>query len=340
MTNFKKVLVTAPGKVSCAHDMIDETNIPDRNVLLKSKYSLISSGTELACLKGIEYWFSIPGTPGYCNVGEIIGIGNGVTGFNVGDVVFTDAGHYGMYYYPANRDPSRLIVKIPGDIREEYIPYIRMASIALTSVNVSDIQLGDKVLVAGLGVVGNFAAQFAQMQGADVLCSEPCEYRVKTAKECGLKNFADQVGTDFVERATEFTNGKGFDTVIEATGKAAVAETLFKTVKRNGEFILLGTPRGEYQTDLTAVLRRQHLADTNIAIKGAHEVRYPTWANEFVKHSRERNVRRIVELIFGNRLSIQPMITKITVPEEAQNAYDSLMYHADENMSILFDFTK
>lgn len=337
MVSYKKVVITAPGEVGFAADEIDEKNIPDNHVLIKNRYSLISSGTELACLRGVEYWFTIPGTPGYCGVGEIVGVGNGVKDFSVGDLVYADAGHFGMYYYEVGSN-DLLIAKVPENIPLKLVPYMRMASIALTSVNVSDIQLGDKVLVSGLGVVGNFAAQFAQLQGADVLCSEPCANRVEIARSCGLKHFVDPNDPDFDRIVSDFTNGKGFNTVIDASGKAAVARGLMPYICRNGELILLGTPRGEYNADLTEVFRMQHLADTNITIKGAHEVRYPTWTSPFIKHSRERNMERIMALVSDNRLIIEPMISEIVTPEEADRAYRNLLAHADEYMSILFGY--
>jgi 2-desacetyl-2-hydroxyethyl bacteriochlorophyllide A dehydrogenase len=344
MTTFKKIQVIEPGVVTCADDTIDEKIIPHNHVLVRNHYSLISTGTELACVRGIEQWFSIPGTPGYCSVGEVIGIGDDTEGFAIGDLVYTDTGHFGMFYYPVNHDPNRFIMKIPSGIPHEIIPYIRMASIALTSVNTSCIQLGDKVLVAGLGVVGNFAAQFARLSGAEVLCTEPCIHRAEAARACGLTNIVSpdpgNMGHSELKEITRvFTDGNGFDTVIDATGSTAVIESLIGLIAHNGELILLGTPRNKHCTDLTVFLRAQHLAETGLTVKGAHEVRYPTWKNPFTKHSRERNAERILTLLLNNCLQVRPLITKIVRPEDALTAYDTLMYHADETESIVFDFS-
>ena len=65
---------------------IDDAVVPFDSVLLKKHYSLISTGTELACLSGMETWYQFPRTPGYCCVGEIIKKGEGVEKFNVGDM--------------------------------------------------------------------------------------------------------------------------------------------------------------------------------------------------------------------------------------------------------------
>jgi threonine dehydrogenase-like Zn-dependent dehydrogenase len=87
-------------------------------------------------------------------------------------------------------------------------------------------------------------------------------------------------------------------------------------------------------------LRTQHLAEIGITIKGAHEVRYPTWKNPFTKHSRERNMERILSLTRDARLKVQPLITKIVGPEDASAAYDALVHHADTTESIIFDFSR
>ena len=338
MTAYQRVLITAPYEAGCVEETLDDSAVPDGSILVCSRYSLISTGTELACLRGVEDWFSIPGTPGYCNAGEVVGVGKGVDGFSVGDQVYTDAGHVGRYFYAVDRHSSSLVFRVLPGVPMEFVPYMRLASIALTSTNVSDIQVGDRVLVVGLGVVGNFAAQFAQLQGAEVLCAEVSRDRVEVARQCGLRHFVDPNEEDFAEHLSSFTGGAGFDTVIEATGRTEVTSQLLPNVKRNGEWILLGTPRGEYLADLTGLLRAQHLADQNITIKGAHEVRYPTWDSPFVKHSRERNMRRIAKLLQDGRLSVAPMITEIAGPEAAGRVYRELLDHTGRKRSVLFAF--
>ena len=58
-----------------------------------------------------------------------------------------------------------ICLKVPEALPLEWAPFTRMAIIAMTSLRISDIELGDWVGVLGLGTVGNFAAQLAGLQG-------------------------------------------------------------------------------------------------------------------------------------------------------------------------------
>ena len=61
--------------------------------------------------------------------------------------------------------PMAICLKVPEGLPLEWAPFTRMAIIAMTSLRISNIELGDWVGVLGLGTVGNFAAQLAGLQG-------------------------------------------------------------------------------------------------------------------------------------------------------------------------------
>ena len=82
MTN-KKIVFKEPGKVELiSEDFTEQINNSDE-VICKNQYSLVSPGTELACLAGIESWFKLPGTPGYIAVGEVLKKGDNVNNVNI-----------------------------------------------------------------------------------------------------------------------------------------------------------------------------------------------------------------------------------------------------------------
>jgi 2-desacetyl-2-hydroxyethyl bacteriochlorophyllide A dehydrogenase len=339
MTEYKKIFISAPDEVKCITDTIDDTDIPDGKVLIRTMYSTISTGTELACISGKERWFPLPGVPGYSAVGQIVGVGAGVSEFECGDLVFCNGKHAQMQYCQAVGE-SMYMIKLPKGIELCVAPYIRMAGIAITGIRNSDIEIGDKVMVIGLGLMGNFAAQLAKMQGADVLCVEPCDNRIEIARQCGLKNVVSPKDSEFDVKVKDFTNGKGMNTVIDATGNPAVIMSHYKYVGYKGELILLGSPRGSFETDVTGILRQVHTFATDITIKGAHENRFPTQETMFLKHSRIRNIKIVAELIRNGSLVVKPMISLLAKPEEVALAYDRLKNHADEYMSITFDWAK
>ena len=86
---MKKIVFTEPWKVKLKK-VEDELILEnEKEIIEKNQYSLISAGTELACLSGKESWFVLPDIPGYIAVGEVLKKGKDVENIEVGDQVYT-----------------------------------------------------------------------------------------------------------------------------------------------------------------------------------------------------------------------------------------------------------
>ncbi len=129
--------------------------------------------------------------------------------------------------------------------------------------------------------------------------------------------------------------------VIEATGIPSVAEQAISYAGVLGELILLGSPREEYQTNLTDFLNRSHLITHGcITIKGALEWRFPINRNSLSKHSIERNLQIIFRLIQDNKLKVSNLITHVLSPSKCKEAYEGLKSNKDEFIGVIFDWKK
>ena len=140
----------------------------------------------------------------------------------------------------------------------------------------------------------------------------------------------------------EITGGEGVTTLIEATGVPAALPPALPLVGAYGEAILLGTPRGVYETDLTSsVLDYIHLhGHGNVTFKGAHEWRYPVARDPYVKHSMERNSQIAMDLIASGDLRLAPLHTHTLSPHEAETAYRGLQQEKDKYVGVVFDWTE
>ncbi len=311
----------------------------DHDLLIQTRYSLISAGTELACLSGVEDWFSFPNAPGYASVGEVVELGGQVTDFARGDIVYS-MGKHAQYQRVNTADPRGLCVKVAAGMNLAQAVFTRMVCVAFTALRVSNIELGDTVAVTGLGLVGNFAAQLAQLQGGRVIGLDLSQRRVELARACGIDHALVLNPATVEEGVAAITGGAGAATLIEATGNPRALPPALPLVGRYGEVILLGTPRGAYQTDLTEVLRHVHLDGLgNLTFKGAHEWRYPVPRDAFVKHSIRRNAELALEYIRNGDLQVSPLHTHTLKPEQAQQAYDGLKNEKDEYIGVVFDWT-
>ena len=333
--NNKKIVFEAPWKVSYHSEEIQLC--PGKGeMLVETLYSLISTGTELACLSGGESWFQMPAVPGYCCVSKVLEAGEDAP-YKEGDLIF----HYGMHsrYQLTSPDSYNLVVKVPEGLDLQSIPMVRMATIAFTSIRVSEIELGDVVLVSGLGLVGNMAAQLAHLSGAVVIGVDPAPSRRELAEKVGIDC---AVSPEEAEAAVQkLTEGRGCNTVIEATGIPACAKTCLSYVGYHGEMILLGTPRGDYETNLAEVLRCTHLDELGcVTLKGAHEWRIPTMRERYVKHSIERNTMVCFDQIRRGKLHLKELVSHVLTPEEAADVYLKLNEDRNAYLGIIIDWSK
>lgn len=334
MQEYRKVVFVKPWEVQLQEDRMDDRNIPSGHVLLRKIYSLISTGTELACLSGNESWFPLPGVMGYCCIGEIAAKADDVANFDIGDKIFCYGSHTEYEILPT----TGIFLKVPDGIDDKCVPLVRMATIAATAVRTSNIEFGDYVLVTGQGLVGNMAAQLANIQGGFVIAADICQKRLDISKRCGIDYTLNSGQCDIAEEIKKITSGKMVSTCIEATGSPSVAAGSLGLIARNGEIILLGSPRASYNVNLTDVLNHCHLAAYNVTFKGAHEWKYPVNEDSFVKHSLERNSKIMFELFKTGRICLEGLITEVVKPETCQAAYDNLRNNKDEYMGIMFDW--
>lgn len=309
----------------------------DNEITIRTLVTVISAGTELACLEG-RGWAPFPFRPGYGAIGEVIATGKNIQGIQVGDRIFTYSRH-------ASYAKSRTVaLKVPEGCPLEYLVFARMASVAITALRVSNAELGDRVAVIGLGVVGNLAAQLFQLAGCDVIAFDRIPKRLDVAKACGIKTTVNVSEVDPVEAVKEWTEGKGCEVVVEATGTPQAAMLSGQMARRNGEVILLGSFFGrELITNVTDLLERIHLWGHGcITYKGAHEWRYPIPEDPqgFSKHSIERNAKLNLRLIAEGRLKIAPLLTHRMPPEQCADAYAGLRDRPDEFIGVVFDWTQ
>ena len=217
-----------------------------------------------------------------------------------------------------------------------------MAAVSITALRVADIALGDTVAVFGLGPVGNLAAQLFRLSGCNVVGIDLSEKRRELARQCGITHLFES-GKIAKEAVLDLTGGKLCRSVVEATGVPAVAEEAITLAGKQGEFILLGSPRGEHRTDLTPFLNRSHIWDNGcVTIKGAHEWRFPVKedAQGHGRHSIERNIHCILNLIAENKLQVAPLLTHLASPIEAEKMYEGLRKEKDKYLGVVFDWSR
>lgn len=327
---IREVVVTGQNRVELQTNEFDATIQSPNEILIDTEYTFISSGTELANYTGRDpkvfqkgTWCAYPWRSGYANVGIVREVGANVTRAKPGDRVFTYGRHASIFRY----SQDRLIAPVGESIDPAVVAASRMAGVAMTSIIVSEIETNVRVIVFGLGLVGNLAAQMFQIHGCRVIGVDPVTERRKLAERCGI---ADTVGGDVDEvqaQIKELTNGELGNITVDAVGHSSVVMQALRATASHGQLVILGSPRVSVTGDLTELLSDTHLRW--ITIRGALEwcvPMYPGTGNRVSQFSKQQT---IFDWMARGQLDVESLISHRLKPEQIKQAYDGLLNEPD-----------
>ena len=211
------VCFTAKEKAEYLEEKINSV-LDGKSVLVKTQFDLVSAGTELANYHGLPNTAGgagYPVYPGYSASGIVMAVGREVSRFKEGDHVLCVGGGHRSWILGNEEN----LFPVPDDIPLEIAATAYVASFSLLGVRKLNLQLGESVMIAGLGLLGQFAAQFARIAGATpvVACDFSPERR-ELALQLGADYAFDPREKDFVEKVREVTDGEGPNGVVEVTG--------------------------------------------------------------------------------------------------------------------------
>ena len=162
-------------------------------------------------------WMQFPMALGTATVGEVIAVGGAVDSFAVGEVVYGDLSIRETHTVPAAK-----LRPVPPGMDPHAVVCGDPARVALSGVRDSALGLGDRVLVTGLGAIGQMALQLARLQGAAwVAGADPIARRRALASRHGADLVIDPTAEDTGLVVKQATGTAGADAVIETSGSYA-----------------------------------------------------------------------------------------------------------------------
>jgi 2-desacetyl-2-hydroxyethyl bacteriochlorophyllide A dehydrogenase len=300
-------------------------------LLIRTRTSLISPGTERAFFLGLPNTpQSYPQAAGYCNIGEVVALGEQVTGWQIGERVASKGNHAAYVLVESNAAQ-----RVPAGLADEDATFFSLASIALQGIRKARIELGESVAVIGAGLIGLMALQISRLQGAMPAIS--------IDQDEGRLDYASQSGADILLVATDNVaqqlanelHTAGAAVVIEATGHPDAILTALACAKPFGRVVLLGSTRGE--TDHVNFYRDVHRK--GLTLLGAHDFARPLYESSPGLWTQFDDQRVTLELLARGRLNVQPYITHHFAWKDAPAAYDILRSWTKSALGIILDWT-
>ncbi|HHV63422.1 MAG TPA: alcohol dehydrogenase catalytic domain-containing protein [Firmicutes bacterium] len=195
--------------------------------------------------------------------------------------------------YPANA----LNYRVPKEIRPELAATIEPLACAIHAVERADIQLGDVVVIAGMGAIGLFMLQVARMKGPGLLVAIDLKsHRLELARRLGADVVINPSTEDPVEKVLDMTDQYGCDVYIEASGAGAAVPQGLKMIRKLGTFVEFSVHSGPIAVDWSIIGDVKELN-----IHGAHlsPYAYP----KAIRYLKEGRVN--ADLIVTHKLSLE-----------------------------------
>ena len=207
--------------------------------------------------------------------GEVVEVGEGVTGFAVGDHVTVDPNIYcGHCAYCQNgkkqlcpsmeaigvtrdggfaqysRIPASQAFKLEPTVPWEAAAMAEPLACCLHGIDLAGIQVGDKVCVVGGGAIGLLMVQLAKLSGASqIVLSEPNEKRRQVGLQLGANTALDPTRPDAQEAFAQVLDG-GANVVIECVGNVPAVKSAFQFAGKGATVLLFSVPKVDATFDL------------------------------------------------------------------------------------------
>lgn len=309
-------------------------------------------GTDIHIVKG-EYKVRPGLVIGHEPVGIIHELGEGVTGYKVGDRVLVGAitpcgqcgsclsgqwsqcggpiggwkfgntihGAQAEYLLVPNAQAN--LAKIPNELRDEQVVLLAdIASTGISAAESAELKIGDTAAVFAQGPIGLCATAGARLKGASFIIGvESDPVRAAMAKRMGADVVLNFKECDAVSEILRLTGGRGVDVAIEALGTQDTVESALRVLRPGGTLSSLGVYSGKLSLPLEAFA----------AGLGDHKI-----VTTLCPGGKER-MRRLMEMVLHRRLDLTPLLTHRFKLEQITEAYRLFAEHRDGVLKVAIE---
>jgi len=259
---------------------------------------------------------------GYSSAGTVIQVGPGLRGFQPGDRVACAGGGYAVHAEYAVV-PQNLLAHLPPTVDGESGAFATLGAIALHGFRLARPQVGERVAVIGLGLLGMLTSGIASAAGCSVLGIDLDPQRVRLGEEMGIPCVLRQ---DAESRGAAITRGQGFDIILicadtPASDPVALAAALARdraNVVAIGSTGLELSRKAFYEKEINFIVSRSYGP-------GRYDQNYEEYGRDYpigyVRWTEGRNLEAFVEMLASGRLDIHPLISHRYPIEDAAEAY-------------------
>lgn len=274
---------------------------------------------------------------GYSAAGRVIGVGAAVTGIRPGQLVAT--GGAGRANHAEFQAVSGLLCAVvPDGVAAPDAAFAAVASIALHGLRMTDAGPGSKIVVSGLGLVGQLAARVAMAAGCDVAGIDPAAHARATAAGSGVLAL-DELGDVTTERVLAWSRGRGADAVLVcAASPSSGPVTRVPALCRDRAAVVIVGDVGLHLDRTPFYQRELSLRFARSYGPGRYEQSYEEWGVDYpagqVRWTEGRNLEAALDLLAAGRLRVSDLVTHTYDIGDAASAYQLIEQRTDPYLAI------
>jgi L-iditol 2-dehydrogenase len=301
-------------------------------------------GSDIHVFHGQHPYVTYPLTQGHEVSGEIIGLGEGVTGLEVGQRVTIEPQvtcgechpcRHGKYNLCENLKvmgfqtigtaseyfavDAGKVTPLPAHMSFDEGAMVEPLAVAVHAVKrVGDVT-GKKVAVLGAGPIGILVSQALKAFGAAaVMVTDISEYRLQMAKECGADFVYNTRTVDFGQAVVESFGKDKADLIYDCAGNDITMGQAIKNARKGSIIMLVAVYAGMATVDLAK------LNDSEIDLYTSMMYRHEDYLEA-------------IRIINENKVTLKPLVSKHFPFEEYQKAYEYIDNNRETTMKILVD---
>jgi len=248
---------------------------------------------------------------GYCNAGEVVAIGAGVTDLAIGDRVISNGNHAEVVCVPRN-----LIARIPEGVSYEAAAFTVIGAIGLQGIRLISPTFGETIVVTGLGLIGLMAAQLLKANGCRVIGLDFDGSKVELANSFGIEAIRLDENADPVAIVLSMTDDIGADGVLitASTKSNEVISQAAKMSRNRGRIVLVGV--------IGLDIQRADFYEKELSFQvscsygpGRYEDDYEQKGLDypigFVRWTEQRNFEAVLQAISNKSIDVNSLITEV-----------------------------
>ena len=274
---------------------------------------------------------------GYSAAGQVVEVGPAVSGLRVGQVVATGgAGKANHAEFQAV--PGLLCAAVPGGVPAADAAFTTVASIALHGLRQAEVGPGAKVVVIGLGLVGQLAGRLAMAAGCDVAGVDPSPHARIVAANPGSWPWTNSA-TRPRTAVLAWSRGRGADAVLvcAASSSSAPVTRAPALCRDRAAIVIVG--------DVGLNLDRTPFYERELSLRfarsygpGRYDPSYESWGVDYpagqVRWTEGRNFEAVLDLLAAGRLRVSDLVTHRFDIGDAPAAYELIEKRPEPYLAV------